>query len=113
MVATAAPLEWGSAGTNEPGLTVLVFAAFRAVGIADLRDPTRATTTQTPRRHVVKRKVGGLLAVAALIAASAVPAGATTPPGQKGYEGKPGNQGGYHHAGQQGYEGQPGNQGGH
>ena len=38
---------------------------------------------------------------------------ASTPPGQQGYEGQPGNQGGYHHAGQQGYEGQPGNQGGH
>ncbi len=38
---------------------------------------------------------------------------ASTPPGQKGYEGQPGNQGGYHQAGPQGYEGQPGNQGGH
>ena len=38
---------------------------------------------------------------------------AATPPGQQGYEGQPGNQGGYHQAGQQGYEGQPGNQGGH
>jgi hypothetical protein len=37
---------------------------------------------------------------------------AATPPGQKGNEGQPGNQGGYHQAGHQGYEGQPGNQGG-
>ncbi|HYU59934.1 MAG TPA: hypothetical protein VEK39_04180 [Solirubrobacterales bacterium] len=37
----------------------------------------------------------------------------TTPEGQKGYEGQPGNQGGFHQAGQQSYEGQPGNQGGH
>ncbi len=34
------------------------------------------------------------------------------PPGQRGYEGQPGNQGGYNQAGQKGYEGQPGNQGG-
>ena len=37
---------------------------------------------------------------------------ASNPPGQQGYEGQPGNQGGYHQSGQQGYEGQPGNQGG-
>ncbi len=33
-------------------------------------------------------------------------------PGLKGYEGQPGNQGGFHQAGQQSYEGQPGNQSG-
>lgn len=42
----------------------------------------------------------------------AAPAMAGTPKGQRGYEGKPGNQGGYHQAGQNGYEGQPGNQSG-
>ena len=47
--------------------------------------------------------------VAGLVTASLASAAfASTPPGQKGYEGKPGNQGN----GQQGYEGQPGNQGG-
>ncbi len=50
-------------------------------------------------------------AVVALLVVSSV-ALASTPPGQKGYEGQPGNQGGYHQAGQTGYEGQPGNQGG-
>ncbi len=35
-----------------------------------------------------------------------------TPPGQLGYEGQPGNQGGFHQAGQQSYEGQLGNQSG-
>jgi hypothetical protein len=55
--------------------------------------------------------VAATIAVIALLVLSSV-ALATTPPGQKGYEGQPGNQGGYHHAGQQGYEGQPGNQGG-
>jgi uncharacterized protein YdeI (BOF family) len=48
-----------------------------------------------------------ILAVAALVTAVSV---AWTPPGQRGYEGQPGNQGGFHQAGQQGYEGQPGNQ---
>ncbi len=38
---------------------------------------------------------------------------AAIPPGQRGYEGQPGNQGGFQHAGLKGYEGQPGNQGGH
>lgn len=42
----------------------------------------------------------------------AAPAMAGTPKGQRGYEGKAGNQGGYHQAGQKGYEGQPGNQSG-
>ena len=52
-----------------------------------------------------------ILAIVVIIAwASTVLA--TTPPGQKGYEGQPGNQGGYHQNGQRGYEGQPGNQGG-
>ena len=44
--------------------------------------------------------------------AAAAPAGADTPPDQQGYEGQPGNQGGYHQAGQKAYEGQPGNQSG-
>ncbi len=50
-------------------------------------------------------------AVVALLVVSSV-ALASTPPGQEGYEGQPGNQGGYQQAGQTGYEGQPGNQGG-
>ena len=47
---------------------------------------------------------------AVLTASAATMALAGTPEGQKGYEGQPGNQGGYHQSGQQGYEGQPGNQ---
>jgi hypothetical protein len=51
--------------------------------------------------------------VSAFMALSfAAPAMASTPRGQRGYEGQPGHQGGYHHAGQNGYEGQPGNQSG-
>jgi hypothetical protein len=57
-----------------------------------------------------------ILAVAAVVTALLVLSSvalASTPPGQKGYEGQPGNQGGYHQAGGLlGYEGQPGNQGG-
>ena len=34
------------------------------------------------------------------------------PPGQRGYEGRPGNQGGNSISDQTGYEGQPGNQSG-
>ena len=60
----------------------------------------------------MRRKAAAFLAVAGLVAAFAAPASATTPPGQQGYEGQPGNQGGFHQAGQKGYEGQPGNQGG-
>ncbi len=45
---------------------------------------------------------------AALLIASSV--FASIPPGQRGYEGQPGNQGGYQQAGQKSYEGQPGNQ---
>lgn len=61
-----------------------------------------------------KRRIVALIAATALgVAAMGGAAHATTPPGQKGYEGQPGNQGGFHQAGQQGYEGQPGNQGGH
>ena len=59
----------------------------------------------------MKRKLAAVL-VGGLLATSAAPAFAGTPKGQRGYEGKPGNQGGYHQNGQQGYEGQPGNQGG-
>ena len=36
--------------------------------------------------------------------------GGSQPPGQLGYEGHPGNQGGYNQAGQKSYEGHPGNQ---
>ncbi len=56
-----------------------------------------------------KLLVAGIVAIVAsfIIGSSAL---AWTPPGQRGYEGQPGNQGGYHQAGQQGYEGQPGNQ---
>ena len=62
----------------------------------------------------MRRKAALALAIAGLVAAVGVPsAAATTPNGQKGHEGQPGNQGGFHQAGQQGYEGQPGNQGGH
>jgi hypothetical protein len=48
-----------------------------------------------------------MLAVAAIVTVTSV---AWVPSGQRGYEGQPGNQGGFHQAGQQGYEGQPGNQ---
>ncbi len=55
-----------------------------------------------------------LISATALLASTAGGAAyGTTPEGQKGYEGQPGNQGGFHQAGQQSYEGQPGNQGGH
>ena len=37
---------------------------------------------------------------------------APTATGQQGYEGQPGNQGGWNQRGQKGYEGQPGNQSG-
>jgi regulator of protease activity HflC (stomatin/prohibitin superfamily) len=59
----------------------------------------------------MKKLIAILIAVAAalLITSSAF---AWVPPGQRGYEGQPGNQGGYQQAGQQGYEGQPGNQSG-
>lgn len=51
------------------------------------------------------------LAAAALLALATVSAAfADVPPGQKGYEGQPGNQGGWNQAGPGSYEGQPGNQ---
>jgi opacity protein-like surface antigen len=50
-----------------------------------------------------------LLAALAITLASAT-ALAAVPPGQLGYEGRPGNQGGWNQRGQKGYEGQPGNQ---
>ncbi len=58
----------------------------------------------------MKRKLFALLAGGLIAVMSVAPSFASTPQGQKGYEGKPGNQGGYHQAGQKGYEGQPGNQ---
>ena len=62
----------------------------------------------------MKRKLAAVLVGGVLIVGSAAPAAlGRTPKGQRGYEGKPGNQGGYHQAGQKGYEGQPGNQSGH
>jgi hypothetical protein len=45
--------------------------------------------------------------IAAIVTLTSV---AWVPNGQRGYEGQPGNQGGFQQAGQQGYEGQPGNQ---
>ena len=60
----------------------------------------------------MKGRIAASLAAGLLAASIAGPAFAGTPKGQRGYEGKPGNQGGYHQAGQQGYEGQPGNQSG-
>lgn len=59
----------------------------------------------------MKKILAGVLA-AAIALSTVAPVLASVPPGQKGYEGQPGNQGGYQQAGQQGYEGQPGNQGG-
>lgn len=61
---------------------------------------------------MTRKALAGMVAVVAAVAV-APPAFATVPPGQRGYEGQPGNQGGYQQAGQTGYEGQPGNQGGH
>ena len=61
----------------------------------------------------MKTKLASTLAAGVLLVGMAAPAFAGTPKGQKGYEGRPGNQGGHHQAGQKGYEGQPGNQGGH
>jgi collagen type IV alpha len=58
------------------------------------------------------KKFAALIAAAVLALATVAPVLASVPPGQQGYEGQPGNQGGFHQAGQQGYEGQPGNQGG-
>lgn len=58
------------------------------------------------------RKLAALAVSAVMALSIAAPAFASTPKGQRGYEGKPGNQGGYHQAGQNGYEGQPGNQSG-
>lgn len=60
----------------------------------------------------MKGRIASVTAAGLLIIGMASPALAGTPNGQKGYEGRPGNQGGYHQAGQNGYEGQPGNQGG-
>ena len=58
-----------------------------------------------------KKLVAAVIAALATIAVTAIGFGqASTPPGQRGYEGQPGNQGGYHQSGQTGYEGQPGNQ---
>jgi len=59
----------------------------------------------------MRRTMAGAFAAFVLLAAAGS-AAASTPVGQRGYEGQPGNQGGYHQAGQQAYEGQPGNQGG-
>jgi hypothetical protein len=39
---------------------------------------------------------------AAVALATVAPVLATIPPGQRGYEGQPGNQGGYHQTGQKG-----------
>lgn len=50
--------------------------------------------------------IGAAVAALAVIAS----AFAWVPPGQRGYEGQPGNQGGWNQAGQKGYEGFPGNQ---
>jgi hypothetical protein len=58
------------------------------------------------------KRILALFFATAIALATIAPALAAVPPGQRGYEGQPGNQGGFHQAGQQGYEGQPGNQGG-
>lgn len=60
----------------------------------------------------MKGRIACAAAAGLLIIGMATPALAGTPNGQKGYEGRPGNQGGNHQSGQNGYEGQPGNQGG-
>ena len=66
------------------------------------------------KRKTVALVLGGLLAAVGSAAAA-------QPPGQRGYEGRPGNQGGKAHHGQvhpgtppglRGHEGRPGNQGG-
>jgi hypothetical protein len=58
-------------------------------------------------KKLVRRALASALLTGAIVIAGAQ---AGTPQGQKGYEGQPGNQGGYHQSGQTGYEGQPGNQ---
>ena len=60
----------------------------------------------------MRKRLLASIAAGLLAASVAAPAFAGTPKGQRGYEGQPGNQGGYHQNGQQGYEGQPGNQSG-
>ncbi len=60
----------------------------------------------------MKKVLVGISATLAILAFVATMV-AWIPPGQKGYDGQPGNQGGFQQAGQKGYEGQPGNQGGH
>ena len=60
----------------------------------------------------MKRKLGAVAVSGVMALSLAAPALAGTPKGQRGYEGQPGNQGGYHQSGQQGYEGQPGTQSG-
>jgi hypothetical protein len=52
------------------------------------------------------------VAAAAFTLAAALPASAATPQGLKGYEGRPGHQGGGTAQGLKGYEGQPGHQAG-
>ncbi len=60
---------------------------------------------------IIKKAAGLVLAlamVATFLVATYGPVLADQPPGQKGYEGKPGNQGGGGSNGNSGYEGQPG-----
>jgi len=68
-------------------------------------------TPSKERGRVIKMILALILATAIALATIA-PALAAVPPGQRGFEGQPGNQGGFQQAGQQGYEGHPGNQGG-
>ena len=58
------------------------------------------------------RIIATATAVGAFTVLNAVPASAATPNGLKGYEGRPGHQGGGTSQGLKGYEGQPGHQAG-
>lgn len=58
-------------------------------------------------KKLVLKRIVLALAVGAVVAMLLV---AWAPKGQLGYEGQPGNQGGFHQAGTTSYEGQPGNQ---
>jgi hypothetical protein len=78
------------------------------VGVGKRLTAPKPEGTMTRAKRIAALVVAGALALAGLGGA----AHAWAPEGQKGYEGQPGNQGGFHQAGQQGYEGQPGNQGG-
>lgn len=57
--------------------------------------------------------VAGLIAALVLVLGTVSTAFASVPKGQLGYEGRPGNQGGWNQAGTTSYEGQPGNQSHH